>query len=151
MTAEDEDRVTRARLVVEADCVGGELAAIAASVPRLRRFVTDLARSHGADDEAVGRIGLAVTEAVTNAVLHAYTSTQRPGYKVGFAADVEPGSGDLQVVIFDYGSGMQTDDRSPGLGQGLRIIASVTDDFSIAETPTHGLEVWMRFLFEPER
>jgi serine/threonine-protein kinase RsbW len=148
MTTEDEHHTTRAHLVVEANCVGGELAAIAASVPRLRGLVVDLARSHGADDHAVARIALAVTEAVTNAILHAYTD-DRLTYKVQFAADIEPGSGDLQVVISDRGSGMRSDGRSAGLGQGLRLIASITNDFSITELEPHGLEVWMRFLFEP--
>jgi anti-sigma regulatory factor (Ser/Thr protein kinase) len=147
MTSADEQREALLRhLVKDTNCIGGDLPAIAASVSALRTLVTEFARSHGADDAALWRIGLAVAEAAANVVVHAYTDHIVPG-TLRFAADVQAGEDDLQIVISDTGAGLRADHESPGFGQGLRLIASVTNDFSIGQVQPHGVEIWMRFLF----
>lgn len=110
----------------------------AAGEARLR--ITAFAAEHGADATQQADVALAVTEAVTNAIIHAYP----PGRHglVHIAADVE--DDDLEIVITDDGHGLQPG-RSPGLGAGLSIIAETADQFVIRERDPNGIELWMRF------
>jgi anti-sigma regulatory factor (Ser/Thr protein kinase) len=89
------------------------------------------------------RIGPAVTEAVANAVMHAYPDGDG---EVTCDCDVEHGV--LEIVIADRGVGFGQVD-SPGLGIGLAIVAGCADRFWIhqgAEEP--GVAVWMRFVLD---
>jgi serine/threonine-protein kinase RsbW len=122
--------------------VSGSLPAVASSVSALRHTVTRFARGHGFEPRDVERVGLAVTEAASNVVLHAYAA-RRQGllrYVVDVAED------DLQIVITDDGGGIRKEPASEGLGLGLPIIAHLASDFGIYAREPHGLEVWMRFL-----
>jgi anti-sigma regulatory factor (Ser/Thr protein kinase) len=91
----------------------------------------------------MGDLRLAVSEAVGNAVLHAYDEGERG--EIHFAADIEDGS--LEIVISDDGHGFRSG-SSEGLGLGLGIIANVCADFSIRQRAPRGTEVWMRFLLD---
>jgi anti-sigma regulatory factor (Ser/Thr protein kinase) len=122
--------------------VGGEVPARPESVPRVRRAIVEFARRHGASAELAGDIGLAVSEAVDNSVMHAYGARGDGVGMVHYAADV--GDGDLEIVIADQGTGIREDAQSNGLGLGLRLIAALSSDFAISARP-EGLEVWMRF------
>jgi anti-sigma regulatory factor (Ser/Thr protein kinase) len=117
-----------------------ELPADASAVSSLRHLVVHLARHYGAGGAALDRIAIAISEAVSNVVLHAY----EPGDEgvVHFAADVE--RGDLQVLVSDHGHGFRPR-NSAGLGLGLPLIAQNSSDFSITET-VDGVDVWMRFV-----
>jgi len=46
--------------------------AFAESVPRVRESVADFVRNHGMPEPRVQDVRLAVSEAITNAVVHAY-------------------------------------------------------------------------------
>ena len=120
--------------------VSGRLPAIAASVPVVRRAIVEFAHRHGASAQLAGDVGLAVSEAVDNIVLHAYEAPDDG--VVHYAADVD--DGDLEIVIADEGGGIREGVPSEGLGLGLRLIAAVSSDFAITARP-EGLEVWMRF------
>jgi anti-sigma regulatory factor (Ser/Thr protein kinase) len=124
--------------------VGGRLAADAGSVPVVRAAIVGLALAHGAGDRVAHRVALAVTEATSNVVLHAYPYGAG---EIDYAADVEPG--DLQIVISDEGEGIREDEPSDGLGMGLGIIAQVASDFRMFEGAERGLSVWMRSVFVP--
>jgi anti-sigma regulatory factor (Ser/Thr protein kinase) len=128
--------------LLEHDYVAGALPAVAASVTALRHAVVGFARKHGLAEETLDRVGLAVTEAAANAVLHAYPGSA-PG-PIGYVADIV--GDDLQVVVSDEGRGIRASHRSDGLGLGLTLIAEHTSDFGIAPREPAGLEVWMRFL-----
>jgi anti-sigma regulatory factor (Ser/Thr protein kinase) len=129
--------------VREVPSLGLELPATPAAAPLLRRRVMAFAGDNGATLETQSRIGAAVTEAVANAVTHAYP------YEVGVVTcdcDVERGM--LEIVIADRGDGFNPGD-SPGLGIGLAIIAGCSDNFWIhhgGEQP--GVAVWMRFALD---
>jgi GAF domain-containing protein len=111
------------------------------NVPRARRAVREFAVSHGAMDPAVGNLSLAVTEAVTNAVLHAYI-----GCDAGEVLVVAQASADEVVIcVLDDGRGMQPRPDSPGLGMGLPMIGQLTTSVDIRERPGGGTEVRMRF------
>jgi serine/threonine-protein kinase RsbW len=114
--------------------------AVADSVPRAREALSTFARSAGATDDQLDSIRLAVSEAATNVVVHAYDDDSgRIQLEAGLA------SGELWVQIADDGLGMRPQVESPGLGFGLSLISQVCDEFEIAKRSSGGLEVRMRF------
>jgi anti-sigma regulatory factor (Ser/Thr protein kinase) len=117
-----------------------ELEATRESVGVIRRWLVGFGTEHGADEKLQGRIAIAVTEAMSNAVLHAYAPDERGTVEV--SADVE--DGDLEIVIADDGHGFRPGAAS-GLGAGLKLVAGTADRFAIKERLPHGIEVWMRF------
>jgi serine/threonine-protein kinase RsbW/stage II sporulation protein AB (anti-sigma F factor) len=99
-----------------------------------------IARQCGLGCDRVGDIKLAVSEAVSNAVRHAYRDHE-PG-SVTVTAQID--SGTLRIVIADAGRGMQPRSDSPGLGLGLPLMAYAAD--SIAVVPASpGTEIHMTF------
>ena len=90
------------------------LPAISGSVPRLRRRLLKAISGRGFDEDAVG---LAVTEALTNAVRHAYLGLQGP-----VTLSVRQSADRLIVVVADEGIGARSftarsgSDRSTGMG-----------------------------------
>jgi serine/threonine-protein kinase RsbW len=114
--------------------------AVADSVPRAREALSTFARSGGATDDQLDSIRLAVSEAATNVVVHAYEEDSgRIQLDAGLSA------GELWVLISDDGLGMRPQIQSPGLGFGLSLISQVCDEFEIAKRSSGGLEVRMRF------
>lgn len=115
-------------------------AAIADSVPVARRALVAVAEAAGAEDDQLEAVALASSEALTNAVRHAYGG--RPGriqvsaWTVGAA---------FVVIIADNGRGLQAQSEAAGLGVGLGLIAKVTDEFEIVQPACGGTEVQMRF------
>jgi serine/threonine-protein kinase RsbW len=72
-------------------------------------------------------VGLVVSEAVTNVVLHAYRDRD-PG-SVRMQATVAGGL--LTVVVADDGIGMAPRSDSPGLGVGLALIRRLAEDMNV--------------------
>jgi serine/threonine-protein kinase RsbW len=97
------------------------------SVPEARRTATAWARALGAAEERLGDIALAVSEACTNAVVHAYAG-DRPG---SFRVCVEPDAVGVRVLVTDWGHGMRPRHDSPGLGLGLPVIARLTSSLEV--------------------
>jgi anti-sigma regulatory factor (Ser/Thr protein kinase) len=114
--------------------------AVAESVPRARHALAGFATRAGASDEQVDAVRLTSSEALTNAVLHAYRG--EPGTIQVTAAVVAQ---ELWILIADEGCGMQPGAQRPGLGLGLGLIAKLTDDFEIVARSAGGTEVRMRF------
>jgi anti-sigma regulatory factor (Ser/Thr protein kinase) len=83
---------------------------------------------------------LAVSEAVTNAVVHAYP--QQDGQIHLYAA---LSGKDLTVLVSDDGTGMRQPTRRPGLGLGLMLMAGAADGFVISQRGEGGTEVQLRF------
>lgn len=121
-----------------------ELPAVIGNVPLIRHALVAFAATQGAGDELQGTIGLAITEAVSNVVVHAYRDRDAP-LTVTVEADADPDDGDLQVVVADEGAGLTPGYESDGLGLGLGIIADVCDEFSFRERRPRGTELFMRF------
>jgi serine/threonine-protein kinase RsbW/stage II sporulation protein AB (anti-sigma F factor) len=120
--------------------VNGTYPADPESVPAVRRALAELATEAGASQEQLAAVQLAVSEAMTNAVVHAYGDEPGPIY---VSADLA--SDELWVLVADDGRGLQATTGSPGLGMGLALIADATDSFSIVTRSAGGLEVRMRF------
>jgi serine/threonine-protein kinase RsbW len=109
---------------------------------KARRAVVDWARRHVEDRAVLNDIALAITEATTNAVLHAYRDIAVPG-EVTIEADF---AGDhLTFCVRDQGSGLAPRVDSPGLGLGLGLIAQVADSADVRAPESGGTEVFMRF------
>jgi two-component sensor histidine kinase len=51
----------------------------------------------------------------------------------------------LVVTVSDDGLGMRPNPDSPGLGYGLPLVASLTDEMGIADSPEGGTSIRMRF------
>lgn len=101
-----------------------------AAVPRVvagaRARLADFASAAGADRTQVEAVTLATSEALTNAVLHAYGD--RPG-KVHVTAAVV--AEEVWVLIADDGCGLAPRSDRPGLGLGLGLIAQLSDHLAI--------------------
>ena len=96
----------------------------------------------GAGEMTVGDIALAVSEAATNAVVHAFVGIETGTLSIA----VEPLDGALRVSVIDDGNGMTPRPDSPGLGLGLPTIGQLTESFDVREGPGgHGTEVRMVF------
>ena len=119
--------------------------AVPSSVPALRGAIADFATARGVREPLLSSIKLAVSEAVTNAVLHAYVGA-KPG-AVRLAAWLEAGC--LLVEVSDDGGGMMPRLDSPGLGVGLPIIADTADTLDISSSPRGGARLRMTFALRP--
>lgn len=95
----------------------------------------------GANKPQVDAIRLAVSEAVSNAVVHAYDA--KSGGDIHITAEIA--AQELWVLIADDGRGFQAPARNPGLGWGLPLIAHMSDRLEIAERAEGGTEIRMRF------
>ena len=101
-----------------------------------------MARRCGADDETLTRLQLAVTEAATNVVLHAYRGAVQEGEIHTTARVIRR---ELEVTIRDDGVGMSPHPESPGLGLGLSLMAHEADRCEITAPPGGGTEIRMCF------
>jgi anti-sigma regulatory factor (Ser/Thr protein kinase) len=120
--------------------------AVPASVPALRGAVADFVSGAGFGEPLLTSVKLAVSEAVTNAVLHAYVDEARPG-AVHVAAWL--GRDHLLVEVSDDGGGMMPRLDSPGLGVGLPFIADTVDTLDIGSSPRGGAQLRMTFTLRP--
>ena len=121
-----------------------QLPARAQSITSLRVAVLDFAAGCGASARRCEDIALGVSEALTNAVLHAYVDHARPGE---MAVRAWLGERSFEVVVSDAGRGMRARTDSPGLGLGLPLIARVSDRMLI-EDAMPGVRVRMTFAIE---
>lgn len=116
--------------------------AVAENVPVIRHALGAIASTRGADPKVRGAIALAVTEAATNVVLHAYPDGTPGVLEVEVEAAEERGR--LAITIRDEGAGIVGDAPSPGLGAGLPIISAVADRVAV-RSGFPGTEVQMSF------
>ena len=114
------------------------LDAVPGSVPTARTALADYARGVGAPADDVE---LAVAEATSNSILHAYTKSA-PG-KIDLRAEV--GADELLVTVADDGEGMRPHPQGGGLGLGLALIGQMTSSVTIRRPPGGGTEMKMTF------
>ena len=150
------------------------LPARAESLAIVRDALRALGRALALDEQRLADICLAVTEACTNVVLHAYADEEGPLDVVVWACGAEgvprinaiggedacgdedsaaphaPGEGqpaehELTVVVGDWGRGTHEPPRTPGLGLGLRLISALTKSARVMSTDEGHTEVEMTF------
>jgi anti-sigma regulatory factor (Ser/Thr protein kinase) len=106
----------------------------------LRHATADYAQSEGVRGSQLDGMRLAVSEAVSNVVLHAYE--EEPGL-VHVTAHVV--GDELWVLVADDGRGHNAVPIREGLGWGLAFITDVADDFALAERSGGGTEARIVF------
>jgi serine/threonine-protein kinase RsbW/stage II sporulation protein AB (anti-sigma F factor) len=116
--------------------------AIPGSVAVLRRKVAEFATRAGLPPSTVERVKLAVSEAATNVVVHAYHDASEPGL---IQVEADLAAGELRISVTDTGPGLRPRPDSPGLGLGLAIIGQLADNFELLQGDSGGLCVLMRF------
>ena len=106
-----------------------------------RLALTGLSRVHPLSDDVLGDLKLAITEACTNSVRHAYDD---PGGAVEIAYELHPDR--IVVEVVDRGGGFNpaapdaalSEDLTEG-GLGIAIIRSLMDELEIEAAPgSHG-------------
>jgi anti-sigma regulatory factor (Ser/Thr protein kinase) len=127
--------------VSRGDALNQSYPAVPRAVPLARRALADVAAAAGAGGERLEEIRLAVSEALTNAVVHAYRGDEPGNFHVTAAV----AAGELWVLVSDDGRGLHAWNDSRGLGIGLSLISGLSDDFAIVTRATGGTEVQMRF------
>ncbi len=131
----------------ESPCVGQHRFSAPArpqAVPELRTAVVACAGEQPIDALRLADLKVAVSEAVSNAVLHAFREGE-PG-TVTVTVDVEPDRRELRVVVSDDGLGLTPRPDSPGLGLGLPLISQLAERVDV-RTPSggRGTELCMTF------
>lgn len=110
------------------------------SVASIRQAVSAVARDCGLSPERVHEVRLAVSEAVSNAIVHAYA-----GDGGEIIVDARQEAGELVVTVGDRGGGVVPRPDSPGLGLGLPLIVALTSRMEISNQDDGPTEVVMAF------
>ena len=108
----------------------------------MRHEVRDFAERNGASDP--NAVALAVTEAVTNAVVHAYVDDAEPGEIEVVVQRLPDGEG-IEILVCDEGRGMMPRTDSPGIGLGLPLVATLAQRFEVQARAGGGTRVLMAF------
>jgi len=114
----------------------------------VRQALVGVADGLALDGAVLSDAKMAVTEACTNAVVHAYDD-EAGRLDIEMFADDDA----LTVVVKDRGSGIQpraNRTSSTALGLGLPLIAALSDAFEVRGGPGIGTEVRMTFAYERE-
>jgi anti-sigma regulatory factor (Ser/Thr protein kinase) len=117
------------------------LPARAANIAVVRHAFGALGEVFAVDQQILANICLAVTEACTNVVVHAYPDGHEGPLEV-FATLLKE---KLVVVVRDEGPGIAPRADSPGLGLGLPLIASLAESVLLGRDDDDRTEVRMTF------
>jgi serine/threonine-protein kinase RsbW len=117
------------------------LPARAENVAIVRHAFGALGEALNVDPQTLSDILLAVTEACTNVVVHAYADGREGPLEV-LATLLEE---ELMVVVRDEGPGIVPRPDSPGLGLGLPLIASLAETVQLGHDAQKRTEVRMTF------
>jgi serine/threonine-protein kinase RsbW len=105
------------------------------AVGLVRQLLVREAGRLGANEDLRDRVALAVSESVTNVVLHAYRNEPEPGEVV---VEMEHRDATLTLSVRDQGMGLVPRLDSPGLGLGLPLMAQLADGFDIFSSRGEG-------------
>jgi serine/threonine-protein kinase RsbW len=109
--------------------------------------VVDFAYEHGVPEPCLSHTRLAVSEAVTNAVMHAFRG--RADGTVSASVTMSDAEW-VEVRVTDNASGKAPRNDSPGIGLGLPPFRHLTRQFEHRRPPgSIGTELWMRFRLAP--
>jgi anti-sigma regulatory factor (Ser/Thr protein kinase) len=123
-----------------------KLPARAENVAVVRHAFGGLAEALSVDEQTLADIKLAVTEACTNVVIHAYEPHEDGSLEV----DASIRDRRLKVVIRDRGRGIVPRPDSPGLGLGLPLIATLAESLELGKDEQDNTEVRMTFVLDGE-
>jgi anti-sigma regulatory factor (Ser/Thr protein kinase) len=120
------------------------LPARAENVAVVRHAFGGLGDALDVDDQVLADVKLAVTEACTNVVVHAYPDGEGA---MEIAAAIRDGR--LAIAVRDDGRGMLPRPDSPGLGLGLPLIATLAETLELGRDDDDRTEVRMTFRLVP--
>ena len=124
--------------------------AVTHEVAVLRRALTQYVTGHSVVGQTIADMKLAVSEAVTNSVVHGFPSGA-PG-TITVVATVDAAAALLTVVVTDDGGGIRPRPDSPGLGLGLPLITTLAQTANISAGPNgRGTRVSMTFALDRPR
>jgi anti-sigma regulatory factor (Ser/Thr protein kinase) len=106
-----------------------------------RHAVRDFLHSLGADPRALGDVLLALSEVVTNAVVHGYRNEAGGEVRV----EAQQSADGLLLSVADRGRGMAPRHDSPGLGLGLPLVGRIAKKVDITAEVGGGTLVSMCF------
>ncbi|HZB77005.1 MAG TPA: ATP-binding protein [Solirubrobacteraceae bacterium] len=121
-------------------------AALPDSVGSARRAVSDFLGAQRIPAQVVDDVRLAVSEALTNVVVHAYRDSDGTG-AITVSVSVDRAAGLAEVTVTDDGGGLAPRDDSPGLGLGMALIEQLAQAVVYGAPAGGGTEVRMRFRF----
>jgi anti-sigma regulatory factor (Ser/Thr protein kinase) len=124
-----------------------KLPARAENVAVIRHAFGGFAEALSVDEQTLADIKLAVTEACTNVVIHAYEEDDDGDLEVDAKIEDER----LTVVIRDNGRGIVPRPDSPGLGLGLPLIATLAETLELGKDGGDNTEVRMTFRLDEDR
>ena len=112
-----------------------------------RQTLGGLASALGLDSTVLTDMKMALSEACTNVVVHAY-----PDGDGDMEIELHPGDESLLMVVRDAGAGIKPrpEKSEHALGLGLPLMASLAEDFEIHGSGADGTEVRMRFRYARE-
>jgi anti-sigma regulatory factor (Ser/Thr protein kinase) len=123
----------------------------------VRRFIRQYLLDHGVDEEKAGEVVLAIDEACTNAIRHAYDGLKNESYTLTISATREW----LTAEVRDHGrtappekvrkraaAAPQAAELRPG-GLGVQLIHRVFDEVSFEAAQPQGNRVLMRLRRAP--
>ncbi len=115
----------------------------------VRQALVGVADGLALDGGVLSDAKMAVSEACTNAVVHAYENGEGRLNVAMFADDAQ-----LTVVVSDTGAGITPEPDEPSehaLGLGLPLIAALSDAFELRGSAGVGTEVRMTFAYARDR
>jgi len=110
----------------------------------VRQALAGMADALDVDAIVLADMKMAVSEACTNVVVHAYDDSDGV-----IEVDMMSDENGLTIRVRDYGSGIQPHSNPsrdvPALGLGLPLIAALSDAFELRGSAGQGTEVRMKF------
>src|SRR5436305_27035 len=116
------------------------LPARAENVAVVRHAIGGLGEAIEISDRVLSDVKLAVTEACTNAVVHAYPGGDGPLEVAAYVREER-----ITLVVRDQGRGIVPRTDSPGLGLGLPLIATLAEALELGTDAANRTEVRMTF------
>jgi anti-sigma regulatory factor (Ser/Thr protein kinase) len=109
-----------------------------------RHAISEFLHGNGADPRALADVLLALSEVVTNSVVHGYRGVA--GGEV--AIEAKQWSDRLLLSVTDSGGGMAPRHDSPGLGLGLPLVGRIAERVDISSPAGGGTLVSMCFMLD---
>jgi anti-sigma regulatory factor (Ser/Thr protein kinase) len=111
------------------------------NVSVIRHVLGAFAEALRLPDELVEDLRLAVTEACTNVVRHAYPPERTGPVEIS----IKPLEEHVTIIVSDHGRGIGTSSDTTGPGLGLPLIAAIADVVELQPVPGGGSRVAMTF------
>jgi serine/threonine-protein kinase RsbW len=138
-------RRSSARITAANSDVRLSLPARPENIPVIRHVLGAFAEALQLPPDVVEDMRLAVTEACSNVVRHAYDDGEQGPIDVL----VRPDGDRLEVIVSDRGRGMGPSPDIEGPGLGLPLIAALAESLEVQDAPVRGNRLRMSFASRP--